>query len=92
MKLPDMKKLFTILLFALPMIHTALAQSRSVPLTIEIKASSGESLKGQDVTLTQTDFSVDYEMLNLDADGQCSLMVYPGAHLLSVKRFGFETL
>lgn len=87
-----MKKLFTILLFALPMVHTALAQSRSVPLTIEIKASSGESLKGQDVTLTQTDFSVDYEMLNLDADGQCSLMVYPGAHLLSVKRFGFETL
>lgn len=87
-----MKKLFIILLLSLPLALASQAQSRSVPLSIEITASSGENLQGQNLTLTQTDFSVEYETLALDADGKCSLSIYPGNHMLSVERFGYNPL
>lgn len=66
------------------------AQSRTTQLTIEVKSVAGDQLADQPVTLTQTDYQVSYGSLKLNAQGQCSLKVYPGNHLLVVDREGFE--
>lgn len=65
------------------------AQQRSTNLTIQVTAIKGVNLKGQKVTLMQTDYQVSYGSLSLDAAGQCAVKVYPGHHLLSIEREGF---
>ncbi len=65
------------------------AQQRSTSLTIQVTAVEGISLRGQAVTLMQTDYQVGYGTLSLDAKGMCVVKVYPGHHLLSIEREGF---
>ena len=45
-------------------------QTRSVTLTINVTAEGGENLSGQELTLTQTDYSADDPGLKLGAFGR----------------------
>jgi len=69
-----------------------IAQSRSTHLTIQVESVDGDNLDGQSITLTQTDYQVSYGQLTLNAEGQCMLNVYPGNHLLAIRRDGFTPL
>lgn len=69
---------------------TANAQSRDKQLTIQVTSVEGDNLKGQTLTLTQTDYQASYGTLKLDADGKCSLKVFAGNHLLELNRGGFD--
>ena len=79
---------FTLLFLVLGL--TAGAQSRNKQLTIQVTSVDGDNLQDQSITLTQTDFEVSYGSLKLNADGQCTLKVYEGNHLLELKRDGFN--
>lgn len=89
----NMKRYYA-LIFILAAMFTAVpdaeAQTRNASLTIEVTASSGESLQGQPIVLEQTDYAVGYGALALDADGCCTLKVYPGNHRLTVERAGYD--
>ena len=84
-----MKHIFTLFLSLLAL--TSLAQSRNVSLTIEVLSVPGDNLSGQEISLEQTDYQLNYGQLTLDAEGKCSLNVYAGNHQLTVNRAGFET-
>mgnify|MGYP002622972181 CR=1 FL=1 len=73
------------------MAATAMAQSRSTTLNIMVASVEGDDLTGQTVKVEQTDWSVSYPSVVLDADGKTSVKVYPGPHTVSVERSGFET-
>lgn len=70
----------------------AAAQQRDTRLTVKVNTVEGDILTGQPVELTQTDYSVGYGTLKLNADGECSLNVYAGNHLLRIERNGFNTV
>lgn len=78
--------LFPILLFTLQ----TQAQKRDKTLTIQVSASTGESLSGQEVNLTQTDYSLSYGTLTLDDEGQTTVKVYTGNHSLNIRRAGYQ--
>ncbi len=67
------------------------AQNRDKNLTIAVTTTTHESLKGQAIGLTQTDYAVGYGTLTLDANGRCSVKVYAGPHKLTVSRSGYQT-
>lgn len=69
-----------------------LAQKMDTGLSIHVTSVEGDDLEGQTVELTQTDWQVGYGKITLDADGNCSLKVYPGPHLLTIDREGFNLL
>ena len=69
---------------------TAMAQTRDKTLTITVTTDTGDNLEAQPVTLVQTDYSLSYGTLRLNADGQCTVRVYGGNHELSVERDGYE--
>ncbi|EHO66036.1 hypothetical protein HMPREF9140_02046 [Prevotella micans F0438] len=71
---------------------TANAQQRDKTLTIEVVANTHENLEGQEVTLTQTDYSLTYEPVLLNSAGQCSVKVYPGNHSIKIERPRFKTV
>ena len=81
------------LLFACLLITavTAMAQSRDKTLTIKVSLNTNESLKGQEVDLTQVDYSLSYGSLTLNAAGVCTVKVYAGNHHVEVVRPGYET-
>lgn len=81
------KHLLTLLL--LLSVTTAWAQKRELNLEIHVTAATGESLEGQAVTCTQTDYAVNYETVYLDAEGTATLKIYAGNHRVSVSRAGF---
>ena len=84
-----MKKM--ILMLAAGLLSLAgMAQSRSCQLNVTVVSVPGDDLTGQTVVVTQTDYQVGYGTLTLDADGKCSVKVYPGNHLVTVERDGFE--
>ena len=85
-----MKQFLPLTLLFLLLGLTANAQSRDKQLTIEVTSVEGDNLKGQTLTLTQTDFQASYGTLKLDAAGKCSLKVYAGNHLLELNRGGFN--
>ena len=87
-----MKKNLPLTLLFLLLGLTASAQSLDKQLTIEVTSVEGDNLKGQSLTLTQTDYEVSYGSLKLDANGKCSLKVYAGNHLLELKRDGFNAV
>ena len=68
-----------------------LAQKRDMTLTVKVTASTGENLEGQSVNVEQTDYSLNYGTLSLDAQGQCQVKVYAGHHTVSVTRRGYTT-
>ena len=68
-----------------------LAQKRDKTLTVKVTASTGENLEGQSVNVEQTDYSLNYGTLSLDAQGQCQVKVYAGHHTVSVTRRGYTT-
>lgn len=68
-----------------------LAQKRDKTLTVKVTASTGENLEGQSVNVEQTDYSLNYGALLLDAQGQCQVKVYAGHHTVSVTRRGYTT-
>lgn len=86
-----MKQLFTMML-ALILPLTVMAQDRSVRLTIQVGADTGESLYRQKVTLRQTEYDVSYGSLTLNSEGSLTLKVYPGTHQIIIERSGFVTL
>lgn len=70
----------------------AQAQSAATQLSIHVESVAGDDLKGQTVSVTQTDWSVGYGTLKLDESGNCSVKVYEGPHELAIDRPGFEPL
>jgi hypothetical protein len=68
-----------------------LAQKRDMTLTVKVTASTGENLEGQSVDVEQTDYSLNYGALSLDAQDQCQVKVYAGHHTVSVTRRGYTT-
>ena len=79
-----MKRLYTLLIFfTLAASAQVMAQSRDKSLTITVTTDTGDNLEGQEVTLVQTDYSLSYGTLTLDAQGTCQVKVYAGAHELS---------
>lgn len=88
-----MMKHTLLLLFAcLTSVLTAVAQQRDKQLHIVVTTEVGENLEGVSVNLTQTDFSLDYGTLRLDANGTCDVKVYAGNHNLTVAHAGFNTV
>ena len=89
----NMKKKMLILMVCMAIAATAhvMAQSRDITLTINVTTDTGDNLKGQPVTLVQTDFSLSYGSLTLDAEGKCTVKVYAGNHQLTVDREGYAT-
>lgn len=69
-----------------------MAQQRDATLNIEVTSVAGDNLKGQTLTVTQTDYQVGYGTVKLDAEGKCSLKVYAGNHEVSLTRPGFNPL
>ena len=89
-----MKKKAIYLLTALMMTLSAAfasAQERSVSLTITVGTEISDNLEGQPVSLMQTDYSLSYPSLTLNAEGTCTVKVYPGNHRLTVERSGYDT-
>ena len=87
----SMKK--TKLLFFLLLLAVTLplgAQTRDKMLTIQVTTGTGDNLEGQPVSLVQTDYTLSYGTLKLDADGTCQVKVYAGNHQLTVDRPGYE--
>lgn len=83
-----MKKI--ILLLSLLMAMSAgWAQTRDKTLTIAVTTDTGDNLEGQPLTLVQTDYSLSYGALVLDAAGTCTVKVYAGSHRLTVERLGY---
>lgn len=70
----------------------ALAQTANTRLTIHVNTVAGDNPAGQPVDVTQTDWNVSYGNITLDADGNCSLKVYPGNHRLTIDRVGFNQI
>lgn len=70
----------------------SMAQQRNKQVTIEVTALEGDNLNGQPLTLTHTGYNVGYGAMKLDAEGRCSLKVYPGEHLLELSRSGYEPM
>ena len=89
----NMKKKMLMLMVCMAIAATAhvMAQSRDITLTINVTTDTGDNLKGQPVTLVQTDFSLSYGSLTLDAEGKCTVKVYAGNHQLTVDRQGYAT-
>ena len=86
-----MKRLYTLFIFiTLASSTQVMAQSRDKSLTITVTTDTGDNLEGQEVTLVQTDYSLSYGTLTLDAQGTCQVKVYAGAHELSCTRPGYE--
>ena len=84
------KNLFITLLLVLIALPT-MAQKRDRQLTVSVTIDTGESLKGQQVSLVQTDYSLTYEKLTLDEQGRCTVKVYSGNHHIKVERDGYNT-
>lgn len=84
-----MKRILLISAILASAVSLVTAQSRNAQLNLEVTAATGESLLGQEVSLFHTGFQVSYETLSLDADGRCSVKVYPGEHRLNIDRPGF---
>lgn len=87
------RSLLTAVMAALAVWSPAMfAQQRSCTLSVSVATVEGDNLAGQPVEITQTDYDVTYELMKLDASGQGTLKVYPGAHRLRLEREGFNTL
>lgn len=84
-----MKQFLPFSLIFLLLALTANAQERNTRLTIQVTSVEGDNLKGQSLTLIQTDYEVSYGSLTLDAEGKCALNIYPGNHHLALNRAGF---
>ena len=84
------KNLFITLLLVLIALPT-MAQKRDRQLMVSVTIDTGESLKGQQVSLVQTDYSLTYEKLTLDEQGRCTVKVYSGNHHITVERDGYNT-
>ena len=84
-----MKKLalFIALLAMLP----ALAQQRDKALTIAVSTAGGAVVTDASVKLTQTDYSLSYGTLKLNAQGTVTVKVYAGNHRLEVSKAGYDT-
>ena len=84
-----MKKLalFIALLAMLP----ALAQQRDKALTIAVSTAGGAVVTDASVKLTQTDYSLSYGTLKLNAQGAVTVKVYAGNHRLEVSKAGYDT-
>ena len=85
------KYLYSLLFLTILALPT-FAQKRNINLTISVTANTGESLNRQPIELMQTDFSLGYGTILLNASGTASLKVYPGNHHLSITRKGFDDI
>ena len=83
-------KRFTILLLTTIISVSALwAQTRDKTLEITVTTDTDDNLEGQSLTLIQTDYSLSYGTLTLDADGKCLVKVYAGPHQVTIERPGY---
>ena len=87
----NMKGLKYLLLagFMTAVVPAVQAQTMSVTLSVHVESVAGDDLTGQPVEIMQTDFSLGYGTVTLDAAGNCSVSIYPGNHTVSVDREGF---
>ncbi len=85
-----MKRLLILLLLISVVPSTLVcAQTRDKTLEITVTTDTDDHLEGQALTLIQTDYSLSYGTLTLDAEGKCRVKVYAGHHRVSVERTGY---
>lgn len=84
-----MKHTLLLLFACLTSALTAVAQQRDKQLHIVVTTEVGENLEGVSISLTQTDYSLGYGTLQLNAEGKCDVKVYAGNHNLTVSHAGF---
>lgn len=84
------KLILTLLL--LVSVTMAWAQKRDINLTINVSCATGESLEGQTVECKQTDYSLNYETVRLDANGSATLKIYSGNNSVTVNRPGYAVV
>lgn len=87
-----LNRLFTLVAVAMLFTLNSMAQQRNKQVTIEVTSTAGDNLQDQPLTLTHIDYQVGYGTLRLNAQGRCTVKVYPGDHLLQLSRPGFEPL
>ena len=85
-----MKKFTLTTLLLLLTVIAGVAQSRNINLTIGITGPGDTPLPDAAVTLMQTDYSLSYGTLRLNAAGQVKLKVYAGNHRLSASLAGYN--
>lgn len=85
-----MKKFTLTTLLLLLTVIAGVAQSRNINLTIGITGPGDTPLPDAAVTLMQTDYSLSYGNLRLNAAGQVKLKVYAGNHRLSASLAGYN--
>ena len=88
-KTKSMKK-FLLIAVMLLLFMPALAQQRDKALTIEVKTVAGTAVTDATLKLTQTDYSVSYGTLKLNAQGRVTVKVYAGNHRLEVSKAGYN--
>ena len=69
-----------------------MAQSRDALLNLEVVSVPEDNIEGQQVEITQTDYSVGYGTIKLDSEGKCTTKLYGGNHLLKIERSGFKPI
>lgn len=79
----------SVMLLFLAVALTAVAQKRDKTLNISVTCATGESLMGQPVGVTQTDYGVSYSGVSLNADGKASIKAYAGNHTVTIERSGY---
>jgi len=78
------------MLIAMLLSMSSMAQERNISLSVEVKTVEGDNLLGQSVSLEQTEYELNYGAFKLDADGKHTIKVYPGPHILTIERNGFN--
>lgn len=83
------RRMASVMLLFLAVALTAVAQKRDKTLNISVTCATGESLMGQPVGVTQTDYGVSYSGVSLNADGKASIKAYAGNHTVTIERSGY---
>lgn len=83
--------LFASVFMSVSAVLTAQAQQRDKVLNVHVVTQAGVGLEGQQVNVEQTDYQLNYNPMTLDANGKCSMKIYPGNHRVTVERSGFNT-
>lgn len=86
-----MKHLNLFLLFLLCSVTLpAAAQIRNINLTIGVTGPGDIPLPNANVTLMHTDYALSYGTISLNANGECTIKVYPGNHRIEASMAGYN--
>lgn len=66
------------------------AQIRNINLTIGVTGPGDIPLPNANVTLMHTDYALSYGTITLNANGECTIKVYPGNHRIEASMAGYN--